>query len=150
MREMYAQNTWNPESHIKFARGGNCHLTTPAFLPQTQRLGSKFSRAFCFPVFTSLLYITRHCDISVAGLGCVPCPPTPPADRQGEPEGGVLRGEHCSCNTTVILSCLCLPLLFTVIASVLTNLSGNDVAIVGTHALRPAERGHARPGALPT
>ena len=66
----------------------------------------------------------------------------PPANRQGEPEGGVPQVSTVYVTLGLLVPPRPLHLVFTVIASILMNLSGRNVGVIGSEAaFPPAESG---------
>ena len=70
-----------------------------------------------------------------------------PANRQREPEGGVPQLSTVYVTVGLIVPSRPLHLVFTVIASILMNLSDRNVDVIGSEAaFPPAEWQHACPG----
>ena len=66
----------------------------------------------------------------------------PPASRQGEPEGGVPQVSTVYVTLGLLVPPRPLHLVFTVITSILVNLSGRNVDVIGSEAaFPPAESG---------
>lgn len=118
-------------------------MTIPGFLVQTQRLGFKFPWPLCFQksscpakFYTAVTLVTRHSDSSVASPQMSPQPPC--HLQTGKGSQGRLPVTVSTVSVTLQFTVLPLPLhlVFTATASILMNLSGNNVDVMCTYAPR--------------
>ena len=148
MRETYAQNICNDKSCAS-ARGDNC-----LWQPQSSCFRSRGRDPNSWSPFASkclqaptrqwsAMTLSKRCsNISVA-TPQMSCLSMPPANRQREPEGGVPQLSTVYVTLGLIVPSRPLRLVFTVIASILMNLSGKNMDVIGSEAaFPPAESGN--------